>query len=60
MNGVLDKERRTALDRPTLKVGFLKEILSNLQGVVGAVPAPEKTPPPLTREDGACLRPAYF
>ena len=36
------KERRSALDLPALKTDFLKEILTNLQGVVDSVPAPQK------------------
>ena len=32
----------TALDLPALKTDFLQEILSNLKGVVEAVPAPQK------------------
>ncbi len=35
-------EQRTALDLPELKMGFLEEILSNLKGVVDAVPNPQK------------------
>ncbi len=35
-------EQRTALDLPELKMGFLEEILSNLKGVVHAVPIPQK------------------
>jgi len=36
------KDRRSALDLPALKIDFLQEILSNLQGVVDAVPNPQK------------------
>ena len=36
------QDRRSALDLPTLKMDFLQEILTNLQGVVEAVPAPQK------------------
>jgi len=35
-------EQRAALDLPALKMSFLKEILSNLKGVVDAVPIPQK------------------
>ena len=35
-------EQRTALDLPALKMGFLEEILTNLKGVVDAVPIPQK------------------
>ncbi len=36
------QDQRTALDLPALKLDFLDEILSNLQGVIDAVPAPQK------------------
>ena len=36
------QEKRTALDLPAMKMGFLQEILTNLKGVVDAVPAPQK------------------
>ncbi len=35
-------EKRAALDLPALKMSFLEEILSNLKGVVDAVPIPQK------------------
>jgi len=36
------RERRSALDLPALKTDFLQEILTNLRGVVDAVPNPQK------------------
>ena len=52
---ILDLGReREGLDLPTLKMEFIDEILTNLQGVVDAVPkAQKKAPSPLTRGKGA-------
>ncbi len=36
------QEKRTTLDLPAMKMGFLQEILTNLKGVVDAVPIPQK------------------
>ncbi|MBK8015226.1 MAG: recombinase zinc beta ribbon domain-containing protein [Betaproteobacteria bacterium] len=36
------REQRAALDLPAIRADFLNEILTNLSGVVGAIPAPQK------------------
>ena len=36
------QEQRAALDLPVMRADFLNEILNNLSGVVGAIPAPQK------------------
>ena len=48
------EENRQSLDLPARKQDFLNQILTNLQGIVAAVPNPPKnTPSPLTRGEGA-------
>ncbi|MCP4571137.1 MAG: hypothetical protein GY838_02170 [bacterium] len=53
------EERRTSLDLPALKTDFLNEILTNLMGVVEAVPNAQKAPSPVTPGEGAYQGPVH-